>query len=148
MKKYPIQTAALAAIVAAALALTACTTPDGFTVADTDKDGRVSPQENERYMLEAIYAQADADGNSKITFEEWRQANPNADKEKFGYADLNNDGAVTPSEAEAHFDKMGTMADLFDKMDADDSGFVTRAEADAFNDKLNAEAAAAATQNQ
>ena len=119
-----------------ALAFAGCSNPDGFTIADTDKDGKVSPAECDRYMLEAIYAEADANGDSKVTFEEWKQANPDADKKKFRVADANKDGVVTPSETKAHFDREGTMSDLFKKLDTDGSGYVTRDEAVAFEEKL------------
>ena len=46
-----------------------CST-SSFSVADTDNDNRVSPAEFDRYMLEAIFAQADADGDGKVTFGE------------------------------------------------------------------------------
>ena len=54
-------------------------------------------------MLEAVFAEADADGNAKVTFEEWKAANPNADPEKFLAPDTNGDKMVSPKEAEGPF---------------------------------------------
>ncbi len=90
------------ALAATALLLPSCKENDGFTMADTDKDDRISPAEFERYMLEAVYAEADADSNSQITYEEWQAANPDADKAKFYAPDKNGDKVVTPEEAKAN----------------------------------------------
>jgi Ca2+-binding EF-hand superfamily protein len=130
---------AASAAIAAALVFAGCSTPDGFTIADTNKDGKVSPTETRRYVLEVIFIEGDANGDGKITFEEWKLANPDADKKKFDVADKNNDATITPAEAEAHFEKEGTLSDLFAKMDADSSGFVTREEASAFKNKLESQ---------
>jgi Ca2+-binding EF-hand superfamily protein len=127
------------ALAATALLLPSCKENDGFTMADTDKDDRVSPAEFGRYMLEAVYAEADADGNSQITYEEWQAANPDADKAKFYAPDKNGDKVVTPEEAKAHFTRQGTMNDLFKKMDTDNSGYLSRDEVVAFKEKMEAQ---------
>ena len=126
----------LLAAAAPALAFIGCATPDGFTFADTNKDNKISPAECNRYMLEAIYAETDADGDSKVTFQEWKQTNPGAEQKKFSVPDADKDGVVTPAETKAHFERAGTLSDLFTKMDADGSGYVTRSEAIAFDARL------------
>ena len=120
----------------------ACSGSPAFDLADGDDDMKVSPKEFERYMLEAVYAEADADGNSQVTFDEWKAANPDADPEKFTVPDTNGDKMVSPQEAKAHFAKEGTWADLFDKIDTDNDGYITSAEAIAFRDKLAAQTGA------
>jgi hypothetical protein len=91
----------------AVLLLPGCVEPDGFTIADADEDGWVSPPELERYMLEAMFAEADEDGNAKVTFAEWKVANPSADERKFTAPDRDGDKEISPDELKRHFAKYG-----------------------------------------
>ena len=129
----------LAAGFAPVLLLAACAGTSGYDQADANDDQKVGPKEFETYMLEAVFAEADADGDGKVTFQEWKAANPDADPEKFLAPDTNGDKMVSPKEAKAHFAKQGTWNDLFDKMDTDNDGYVSSAEAVAFRDKMAAQ---------
>jgi len=129
----------MAATATVALLFSSCGSNDGFNMADTSGDGRVGQAEFERYMLEAIYAAADANKDSRITFEEWKEANPDAEQWKFRQPDRNRDGAVTPQEAKRHFDRQGTLEDLFDKIDTNNDGYASREEVQAFKEKLEAQ---------
>ena len=91
------------------------------------------------HVIVAVFAESDADGNSQVTFEEWKAANPDAEPSKFSAPDTNRDQIVSLEEAKVHFKKQGTWADLFDKIDTDNDGFITSAEATAFNDKMEAQ---------
>lgn len=124
---------------AVALFASGCASNPGYDLADANDDMKVGPKEFELYMLEAVFAEADADGNSKVTFDEWKAANPNADPDKFLVPDTDGDKMVSPKEAKTHFEKQGTWADLFDKIDTDNDGFITSAEAVAFHDKMAAQ---------
>ncbi len=117
-----------------------------FKMADTDGNGSISASEFERYMLEAIYAASDADGNAKITFAEWQAANPDADKDKFGAPDRNGDRSVTPAELKAHFARQGTMDDLFSKIDTDKSGSLSQDEVKVFKKTLEAQSGSTSMQ--
>ena len=119
-----------------ALLLASCSSTDGFKMADTNKNDSVSQAEFERYMLETIYAEADSDRDSKITFEEWLAANPDAKESRFKAPDRNSDGGVTPAEAKAHFDRQGTLKDLFSQIDTNDDGALSREEIVAFKEKM------------
>jgi Ca2+-binding EF-hand superfamily protein len=123
---------------ASALLVASCSSTDGFKAADTNKNGSVSKSEFERYMLEAIYAEADANRDSKITFEEWKAANPETKKSRFKAPDTNSDGSITPAEAEAHFDRQGTLDDLFSQIDTNGDKSLSRAEIVAFKEKMAA----------
>lgn len=129
-----------AAAVALAGGLSSCKKPDRYSMADTDNDGTVDQAEFDRYVREQLYAAGDADGNSRITFEEWLITNPDAKREKFDQADTDGDGAITPEEATVHFESTGMLDDLFAKIDTDSSGDMSRAEADAFMEKMQAQA--------
>tara|TARA_R110000850_G_scaffold108742_1_gene221235 strand:+ start:2400 stop:2879 length:480 start_codon:yes stop_codon:yes gene_type:complete len=129
----------LVAAAGALLLLPSCATTSGYQMADANSDGRVTPPEFDRYMLEAIYTEADANADKKITFEEWQAANPSADPEKFYAPDRNGDKVVSPGEAKAHLERKGTLTDLFDKMDTNNDNSVSETEAAAFKAKLQAE---------
>ena len=62
----------------ALLLLPSCASNKSYDLADSNDDGSVSPAEFDRYMLEAIYTEADANADKKVTFEEWKAANPGA----------------------------------------------------------------------
>ena len=126
----------LAMGIAPAVFLSACASQSGFELADKNANQKISPKEFETHMNKAVFAESDADGNSQVTFEEWKAANPNAEPSKFSVPDTNGDKMVSLKEAKIHFKKQGTWADLFDKIDTDNDGFVTSAEATAFNDKM------------
>ncbi len=123
----------------ALIILSACT-KSGFDLADSNRDGQVNSTEFDNYMLEVIYSAVDADGNSKVTWEETKAADPDAMKENFNKADADGDGAVTPAEAKAYFDKTGGLGDLFEKIDTDNDEKISEAEAVAFRNKLQAQA--------
>jgi Ca2+-binding EF-hand superfamily protein len=137
MKRKTITYLALG--LAPALFFPACAGSPAFDLADSNDDLKVSPKEFERYMLESVFAEADGDGNGQVTFEEWKAANPDADPDKFRAPDTNGDKMVSPEEAEAHFKKEGTWADLFDQIDTDSDGFISSAESVAFKEKMAAQ---------
>lgn len=122
-----------------ALLFSACAGSHAYDWADTNDDHKISPKEFERYMLESVFAEADADGNKKVTFEEWKTANPNADTKKFLTPDTNGDKMVSTKEAKAHFAKQGTWSDLFDKIDTNNDGYISSDEAVAFQKKMAAQ---------
>lgn len=128
---------ALAMIVIATLA--SCNGRSGFNNADTDKSGSVTPAEFERYMLEAIFAESDANGDARVTFPEWKAANPDAEEWKFRTPDTNRDGAVTPAEAKSHFTRQGTMSDLFAQIDTNHDGVLSWEEVKQFRKKLKSQ---------
>lgn len=128
----------LVAAAGALLLLPSCNT-GGYEMADANNDGGVTPAEFNRYMLEAIFTTADANADKEVTFAEWKAANPAADPDKFYAPDRNGDKVISPGEAKAHFERKGTLADLFDQMDTNNDNSVSKAEAKAFKKRLQAE---------
>lgn len=129
----------LASATLVAAVLSSCNGRSGFDNADTNDDGSVSPAEFERYMLEAIFAESDADGDARVTFAEWQAANPDAEAWRFKKPDTNHDGAVTPAEAKRHFDRQGTLSDLFSQIDTNGDGSLSWEEVKQFKKKLKAQ---------
>ncbi|MGI9239694.1 MAG: EF-hand domain-containing protein [Verrucomicrobiales bacterium] len=135
------------ALAAASSLIVSCSTVAPFDVADGDDNENVSQDEFDRYVLEAIFTEADTNGDSKITFEEWRAANPDANKSKFKLPDSNGDSAVSPKELEGYFDREGKLVDLFNKIDTNNDGELDHAELQAFRDKMAAQGGSTKLQN-
>lgn len=111
-------------------------THDGFKRADADKSGDVSRAEFDRYILQALFAESDADRDGKVRFAEWQAINPNADEKKFGAPDKDGDEAITPAEAKTFMNSKGTLAELFSRIDTDKNGSICKEEAAAFRNQL------------
>ena len=109
---------------------------DLFALADQNKDGGLDREELSTYLLEAVYVSGDANGDGKITLEEWQVVNPKVEKARFYSHDLDKDGAVSPAEMKESTRKKGSFDKLFKAMDTDGSGKVDRAEAKAFYAEL------------
>jgi Ca2+-binding EF-hand superfamily protein len=135
------------ALAAASSLIVSCSTVAPFDIADGNADNKISQDEFDRYLLEAIYTEADSNSDSKITFEEWRTANPDAQKWKFKLPDSNGDAAVSPKELEAYFDREGKLVDLFNKIDTDNDGALDHAEIQVFRDKMAAQGGSTNLQN-
>lgn len=112
--------------------------PDPFAEADKDGDGKLSKPELGRVLLNAVYSAGDANGDSRITMEEWKMVDPEAKKSDFELRDSNNDGAVTPAELKAYSDSKKSFDKLFASIDKGGDGFVDRAEAKEFHAAMSA----------
>ncbi|MEM8954490.1 MAG: EF-hand domain-containing protein [Verrucomicrobiota bacterium] len=123
-------------LVGMGLLLSGCVEPDGFSMADVNEDEWVSQDEFEHYMLEVIFADADADGDAEVSFAEWRQVNPKEPKWKFQTPDQDGDNKIDPAELREHFEKQGTMGDLFQQIDTDGKGYLSRDEVTAFKERV------------
>lgn len=135
------------ALVTASLALVSCGKKDLFNEADKNSDGLVDKAEFNSYMLGSIFGRADADGDGKVTFAEWRASNPDADKKVFDDLDADKNGSVSFAEASVQFIAKGTGDNLFDAVDADKDGRITREEAAAYMRKMEAKAQEASVKN-
>lgn len=122
--------------VAGGIALAGCTTGDTTLRADPDQSGNVSMTEFDDYMKDAIFKAVDTNGDGKVTEAEWRQVNQKDPVSEFKATDRNGDGAITRAEADAAFDKEGSLKALFKKIDTDGNGTLSKAEIQAFKDKM------------
>ena len=116
-----------------ALALSACTTGDSFKRVDKNSDGGASFSEFDAYMKKAVFEEVDSNGDGKVSQQEWRQMNPKDPVSEFNKADSNGDGLITRTEADAAFDREGSMKKLFNKIDTDNNGSLSEAEINVFH---------------
>ncbi|MCU0751640.1 MAG: EF-hand domain-containing protein [Akkermansiaceae bacterium] len=119
------------------LALAAgCTTGDSFHKLDADRSGSVSPAEFDAHMKQEVFARVDANSDGKVTLEEWQAFNPKVDSKRFRKADSNGDGSISRKEADAEFDREGSLPKLFKLIDTDGNGSLSQAEISAFQTKV------------
>ena len=111
---------------------------DPFAEADKDGDGKLSKPELGRVLLNAVYSAGDADGDSRITWEEWKTVDPQATRNDFSLRDSDRDGSVTPAELKAYSDSKKSFDKLFASIDKSGDGFVDRAEAKEFHTAMMA----------
>jgi Ca2+-binding EF-hand superfamily protein len=111
---------------------------DPFAEADKDGDGKLSKPELGRVLLNAVYSAGDANGDSRITWEEWKTVDPQAKKSDFDLRDGDRDGAVTPAELKAYSDSKKSFDKLFASIDKSGDGFVDRTEAKDFHSAMMA----------
>ena len=119
------------------LALVAgCATSDSFSKLDADKSGTASPAEFDAYMKQEVFTRVDANSDGKVTLEEWQAFNPKVDSTRFRKVDSNKDGSICRKEADAEFDREGSLPKLFKHIDTDGNGSLSQAEVSAFRTKV------------
>ena len=116
--------------------LAGCASTDSFAKLDANRDGCGSRAEFDAYMKQAVFSRVDANHDAKVTKDEWQAVNPNLDEAKFRRADRNGDRAITRKEADAAFDREGSLKKLFGKIDADGNRSLSRSEVTDFCSKV------------
>lgn len=126
---------ALFLIVAAAfsLVLPACQTtrskgPDRFAEADTTRDGRLSLEEVDVYLVTGMFHGRDANRDDEITPQEWAPEADPGQRKVFREVDANRDGVVVLSEALAYGRKKGAPASLMNEADTNKDRYLSRDE--------------------
>jgi Ca2+-binding EF-hand superfamily protein len=126
----------VAAIALSTLCLASCrqteTDRDMFLQMDTNKDGKLSLKELNKYALPRLYGRFDTDGDASVTLEDARKIDPTFDVQQFEVRDLNSDGKVTFREYRRYAEKNGVLNKLFGTVDKDGDGYITKTEADAY----------------
>jgi Ca2+-binding EF-hand superfamily protein len=119
-----------------ALLLASCrqveTDRDVFLQMDTNKDGKISLKEVNKFALPRLYGRFDTDGDAVVTLDDVRAIDPKFDETLFTARDLDGDGKVTFREYRRYAKKNGVLNNLFGKVDTDGDGFITKPEADAY----------------
>lgn len=106
--------------------------PDRFAEADTNHDGKLSPDEASDYFVGQIFASRDLNHDGELTWEEWNVPGADRSKAKFSAADTDKNGSLSLPEALAYGRKRHAFEKEFKAADTNHDGFVTREEAQAF----------------
>jgi len=128
----------LSALPLVVAALSSCQTTgpfggeDRFSKADTNHDGKLSPDEASHFFVKNVFASRDLNHNGKLTWQEWHVEGAKDRKARFDAADADKDGSLSLEEAEAYGRQSPVFTESFRKADANHDGFVTRAEGRAF----------------
>lgn len=124
----------ISAMAAAALLASCASTPKpaAFDIGDANGNGTLSKEEFEALMSSWTFKRYDANKDGKVTFEEWKAADPTADMATFRKLDANGAGFVTLEEGLAAVRRAGTFNELFDAIDVNKDGVIDQAEANAY----------------
>lgn len=116
--------------------LPGCASNPSFAELDTNQDGSASPVEFEIHMKKVVFTRIDSNNDGKITKVEWRQFNPAVSDARFNKTDTNRDDSISRPEADAAFDREGSLKKPFTAIDADKSGGLSAAEVSDFKSKV------------
>ena len=105
---------------------------DRFAQADTNHDGKLSPDEASNYFVAQIFASRDFNHDGELTWQEWNVPGADRSRAKFDAADTNKDGSLSLQEALNYGRKRHAFEKEFREADTNHDGFVTREEAQAF----------------
>lgn len=123
-----------AALVVLCLTTMGCqtTAPNRFDQADTSRDGKLSRDEINTYLVTGVFDSRDADHDRKMTKAEWLVGEDKGQEKIFRDRDANRDGIVTLDEAIAYGRKKGTASQIVREADKNKDGFVSREEITAY----------------
>lgn len=117
-------------------ALVGCASTDSFAKLDVNHNGSGSCGEFCAYIKQEVFIRVDSNHDGKVVRTEWQNVNPKVSDARFRKADRNGDGAITRTEADAAFDREGSLTRLFAEIDTDANGGLNRAEVSAFRSKV------------
>ena len=135
-RKKLFMTSCMALTGAAAILATSCSS--AAKRADTNKDGKISTEELNEALVQAVFKAADENRDGSVTFEEWKQVFPDTTKKKFQAHDLGKNGSFTLEEALVYSKTHKTFDKLVSKVDSNGDGIIDKEEAGNFQDKMEA----------
>ena len=125
--KYPL--AAFAPFFAGVLLNTACSNYSESSRTDVNNDQKLSKEEVENRLVEAIFEKEDKNGDGKVTSSEWLIDNPDCPLEHFKVRDTNKDDVVKLAEFQEYADSSGLFDDFLSSVDLDGNDDITPSEA-------------------
>src|SRR4051812_3212435 len=121
-----------------ALSLTSCKSTeshnevDRFATADSNGDGKLTPNEASDYFISTVFAGRDANHDGKLTWDEWNVPGSGRTRKQFDAADTDKDGSLSRDEATVYGRKAHLYQKEFHQADTNHDGYVTRDEAKAY----------------
>ena len=132
MNAFSTSLSALAAVFL--LAFTGCQstktnpTMSRFDRADLNKDGKLSLDEANEYLVLGIFDALDKNHDGKLTYSECVVEGAPATVKWFKLRDANHDGVITKKEALDYGRTHGVAKQTFDKIDKNKDGYLSRQE--------------------
>ena len=136
MKIISFSLSVLAAV--SLLAFTGCQTTkptqkiSRFDRADLNKDGKLSFDEANEYLVLGIFDALDKNHDGKLTYSECVVEGAPATVKWFKLRDANHDGVITKKEALDYGRTHGVAKQTFDKIDKNKDGYLSRQEVISF----------------
>ncbi|TSA33401.1 MAG: hypothetical protein D4R65_07850 [Verrucomicrobiaceae bacterium] len=125
----------LLAVAAIALASTGCQSTgscDRFAKADANKDGKLTLDEANEYIVIGVFESLDTNKDGKLSLSECAVEGAPETVKDFQKRDLNKDGTVTREEAVAYGRKHGMVRKAFPKADKNHDNSLSREEVNSF----------------
>ena len=110
--------------------LTSCAGKSEFSRADLNNDDRVTTEEIEDRLVEAIFEKEDHNNDGRVTAAEWGQVNPNSSADLYAVRDTNGDKVVDLKEFQDYADSSGMFDRALAQLDPNHDGFVSPVEAE------------------
>ena len=105
-----------------------CSSPTEASLADLDKDGKLTTEEVEDHLVEVIFKKEDLNKDGRVTTNEWTKVNPDSPVSLFKKRDTNRDGVVEMGEFHRYVDSSKLMDEFLDELDRDDDNLLSPTE--------------------
>lgn len=99
-----------------------------FDKVDTNKDGKLSRAEADKYFVTVIFESRDRNHDERLTWEEWNVPGAGLSKARFDKYDTNKDGWISLDEALVYGQQSKMLNETFRSADTDKDGYLSRAE--------------------
>lgn len=122
----------LVTLLVGSVLLVSCGPGSPFDQTGTNVDYELTTGEVEEILTYSLHGSDDANGDGKVTLDEWKAANPTKKSSEFRKRDSNGNGIVTIGEFETYVARNGTFDKVLHELDADGDGVVSNTDFDRF----------------